>query len=112
MPAGKGQQLLDKTPAPLGCRKRALDAAHRGGIFRNIAPHQLQVGLNDLQDIVEIVRHAAGELSGSLHFLSLAQLRLDSKFVGDVDTADYQTAIGHDAGEDLVFMPGHRNPRC
>ena len=35
---------------------------------------KLQIAADDLQDVVEIVRHAAGEFSHSLHFLRLAEV--------------------------------------
>ena len=40
--------------------------------------------MNDGQDVVEIVRHAAGQLADGLHFLRLAQLLLQAPLRRDV----------------------------
>ena len=42
------------------------------------------------EQIVEVVRDAAGELADRFHLLRLAQLRLDPLFVGDVSDEQQQ----------------------
>ena len=44
---------------------------------------QLRVALDDGEDVVEIMRDAGGELADGLHFLRLAQLRLQVEPLGD-----------------------------
>ena len=48
--------------------------------------HQQQLGIapDDRQHVVEVVRHAAGELADGLHLLRLAQLLLQCLALGDV----------------------------
>ena len=58
-------------------------------IWRSIAgleilQHQLAVPQNDGQQVVEVVRHAAGQLSDGFHLLRLLILRLEGPAFGDV----------------------------
>ena len=46
------------------------------------------VSLDDGQDVVDVVRHAGGQLADRLHFLRLAQLRLQRQPFGDVFNRD------------------------
>ena len=72
----------------------------RIGVHRTL--HQVEVRLDDLQDVVEVVRHAAGELAGRLHLLALPQRRLVAQLLGDVDAANDRAAARHLAARDLV----------
>jgi hypothetical protein len=69
--------------------------------------HQFQAARDPRQQVVEIVRQAAGELADGLHLLRLAQLLLGAlqlvlafAFGGDVARRAIQLAVG-----------GHRHPR-
>ena len=44
-------------------------------------PHQ---ALHDGEDVVEIMRHAGGELAERLHLLRLAQLRFEAQALGHI----------------------------
>jgi hypothetical protein len=41
-------------------------------------PHQLEIAEDDAEQVVEIMRHAAGEVADGLHLLRLHQPRLDA----------------------------------
>jgi hypothetical protein len=57
---------------------------------------QFGVALNDGQDVVEIVRHAGGQLPHRLHFDRMTQLRLQIQPLGDVvAVAMHHPAAGH-----------------
>ena len=57
-------------------RDRRLQPLLGPQIASDIPDEQLKVAADDLQDVVEVVRHAAGQLADGLHLLRLAQLRL------------------------------------
>ena len=94
LPAGEGQQ-------PPGQRRRrarppASASAERRGARRSCAEsrrQQLEVADDDGQQVVEIVRDAAGELADRLHLLRLAQLRLGFA-LGDVAQDDDEKPRG------------------
>ena len=50
--------------------------ARRTGIAGGVLPQQLEIADHRHQQIVEVVRDAAGELADHLHLLHLAQLLL------------------------------------
>src|SRR6185437_639081 len=54
----------------------------------------LDVGQDHHQDVVEIVRHAAGQLADRLHLLRLAQLLLTRLDLGDVAADEEVLAVG------------------
>src|ERR1039458_5691836 len=69
---------------PLGMASRALTV-------RFLRLQQTGLELNCCQDVVESVRHAAGELADGLHLLRLPQLILEPPALGDVyDHSDPQ----------------------
>src|SRR5208282_5210462 len=45
---------------------------------------QIAIAQDDAQDVVEIMRHAAGQLADRLHLLRLAELRLELHFARHV----------------------------
>ena len=58
--------------------------------------------MDDLEDVVEVVRHAACELASRFHLLALAQRRLVAQLLGDVDTSHHRSAARHLAARDFI----------
>ena len=56
---------------------------------------QRRVPLDDGQDVVEIVRHAAGQLADRFHLLRLPQLCLQALPLGHITGVTMHHAIGH-----------------
>jgi len=67
----KGQQLRRQLGAPLDGRGSRIEAAGRLGIVGHRQFQQLQIAGNDLQDVIEIVGHAARQLADRFQFLCL-----------------------------------------
>ncbi len=82
--AAVGEQLAGEPGRPL---RRLADlfhiAAHRVP-GRQVAQQQLRVAEDRREQVVEVVRDAAGELAHRLHFLRLAELLLEAALLGDV----------------------------
>ena len=74
--AGKAKQPLEQGLRPFGCLKRIREQACRAlvaiGIF---ALENVESAGDRRQQIVEVVRHAAGQLAERLQLLGLVQLR-------------------------------------
>ena len=104
--------------APRRPPRRGLQARQhrRIGVHRTL--HQVEVRLDDLEDVVEVVRHAAGKLTGRLHLLALPQRHLVAQLLGDIDEANDRTAARHLAARHLmvaaVIRGAHRQrpARC
>ena len=83
--AGKRQQLRGQLRGPFHGFGNRVDVA-AAALFRQFAAAQeVGRGADDGQEIVEIVRHAAGELPDRFHLLRLAQHFLGLAALGDVD---------------------------
>jgi len=91
-----------KSEQPLRERGAALGASHRlrqgdphpvlrglGPILK-LAPRQLEISYHDSEQVVEVVRDAAGELADGLHLLRLAQ-----RVLGNVALARRLTRLLH-----------------
>jgi len=72
---------------------------------------EIEIGLDHLQDVVEVMRHATGQLADGLHLLSLAQCRLVAQFLRDVDAPYDRAAVRHVAARDLILLPIMGDPR-
>ena len=91
----RGERLAAAKREELRCEPRtAQHARHRirqslfgERVAFNVLLEQLQIAADDLQEIVEVVRYAAGELADGIQFLDFAKLRLGSSLVRDVDAA-------------------------
>jgi len=70
------QQPLRQRRAALGALHRAVDQPVQTRIVGNALAQQIEVAHHHHQQIVEIMRDAAGELADRLHLLCLAQLLL------------------------------------
>ena len=85
LPAGERQQLSGQLGGALHRLGDRVDIAP-APLFRQFAAAQeIGRGADDGQQIVEIVRHAAGQLSDRFHLLRLAQRFLALAAFGDVD---------------------------
>ena len=93
---GEGEQALGQRGGPLGPGQGIRDAAmpRLRCIRRQRMAEQGQIAVDDLQQIVEIVGDAAGELADRLHLLRLAK-----RFLGAGAALDF---IGDAAFERLV----------
>jgi hypothetical protein len=75
----EGEQSLRQSGSPLGARKADGDETlNLLVVARNEALDNAEVADDDLQKVVEVVSHAAGQLSDRLHLLRLPQRFLDS----------------------------------
>ena len=81
---GKGQQALRQGGAALGALRGAVEQAVGGGIVRQPLAQQLEIAEHRGQQVVEVVRHAAGELADQFQLLQLAQLLLGAGALGDL----------------------------
>ncbi len=86
--AREGEQLAHKIGGADGVLVDVVDLAERG--IAGLVPHQQELGIadDDGEQIVEVVRHAAGELTHGLHLLRLRELRLQRLLLGHVDQVD------------------------
>ena len=81
---GKRQQPLRQGGAALSALGGAVDQAFGGGIVRQPLAQQLEIAEHRGQQVVEVVRHAAGELADRFQLLQLAQLVLGAGALGDL----------------------------
>ena len=73
----EGQQAPRQIGAAQRRVERIADQFRRSRRRRSIrVAQQIEIADDDAEQIVEIVRHAAGEIADRLHLLRLAQLRL------------------------------------
>ena len=62
-----------------------------------IGEQELRLGRDDREQVVEIVRHAAGEAADRLHLLRLAELCLELALLGEIDPrANHRLRFGDD----------------
>ena len=85
LPAGKRQQLRGQLGGALHCFGNRVDVAPAPFFRQFAAAQEVGRGADDGQEIVEIVRHAAGQLADRFHLLRLAQRFLAPAAFGDVD---------------------------
>ena len=74
--AGEGQQPLGQRCAAFGALDGAVDQPLQARIVRQALAQQIEIAHHGHQQIVEVMRDAAGELADGLHLLGLAQLLL------------------------------------
>ena len=73
--AGEGEHALGQRGAAVGALHRAIDQTQQARIVRQSFAQKLQVAEDHHQQIVEVVRDAAGELAEALQLLHLVHLR-------------------------------------
>ena len=72
--AGESQQALGQRRTPLRSLTRVVEQAPFSRIVRQALPEQVEAAQDRHQQIVEVVRHPAGELADGVHLLRLEQL--------------------------------------
>ena len=82
--AREGQQALDQVRATPGRLDGGRDELVQVVLHVGLVGQCAQVAQNHRQDVVEIVRQAAGQLPQGLHFLGLDQHFVRAAFLGDV----------------------------
>jgi len=83
LPARKGEQAVGQRRSTFGRRDGPVDLGQHLVAGEGIAS-EIEVAEDNAQDVVEVVRHTAGELPDRLHLLGLAQLVLGGPEFGDV----------------------------
>ena len=107
----EGQELARRAPAarwaarPISCR-----SSRRGSTRGGAGQQQLGAAQDGREQVVEIVRDAAGELADRLHLLRLPELVLEALPVGDVPEVRQQrdrTPIGVGDDREVEIHPEH-----
>ena len=80
----KGEQAARQIGAAHGRAHRGMDFARQRRRFGDAALEQLQVADHDAEQIVEVVRDAAGELADRFHLLRLQQPRFEALLLGEI----------------------------
>ena len=104
LPAGKRQQLPGQLGGAFHGFGDRVDVAAAALLRQFAAAQEIGGGADDGQEIVEIVRDAAGELADRFHLLRLAQRFLALAALGDVDGFRHRA----DDGAVLVAQRAHR----
>ena len=81
---GEGKQALGQRRTALGALRRAVDQAFDRGVGRQALAQELEVAQHGGQQVVEVVRHAAGELADRFQLLHVAQLFLGALALGNL----------------------------
>ncbi len=82
--AAESQQLPGEVGGAAGSFLDLIHIAAQGMLGRQRIQHQLGVGTDDHQQIVEVMRHASGQSPDRIHLLRLLQLIFQPPPVGDV----------------------------
>ena len=112
--AREREQVRSELGAALDARQRHLDPRQRRLVQVAGQLEQLQVAADDLQHIVEIVGHAAGELADGFHLLRLLQGRLagGQLFLAAAQRGEGLVALAaRDAGAAVVAHARHQFAR-
>ena len=104
LPAGKRQQLSGQLGGALHRLGDGVDVAPAALLREFAAAQEVGRGADNGKEIVEIVRHAAGQLADRLHLLRLAQRFLALAALGDIDGFRHRA----DDGAVLVAQRAHR----
>jgi len=99
--AAEGQNLLHEVLGPAGGLEDFRDAFLRRRIVGQVFLQQITVAEHGGEDVVEIMRDAAGERADGLHFLRLPKLVFEGAAFGDV------LFDGHEM-RDLAVRAPHR----
>ncbi len=99
----KSQQLRRQSFALSGGMPRSRDQLPDPAAIRRAVVDQLEVGRNHREQVVEVVRHAAGKLADGLHLLALVELLLHQAtrlhgllVLRDIPEIDDQALIGRE----------------
>ena len=88
--AAKGENLADEVAGALAGTGNGIDKGSR--FMAGLEREQRELGRAHQagQDVVEIMRDAAGKLADKFHFLGLEELRFDPFLLGQVEHVDDQ----------------------
>ena len=101
--AGEGEQLAGQFGGPFHGFRDGVDIAAAALLRQFAAAQEVGGGADDGQEIVEVMRDAAGELADGLHLLRLPQRFLALAALGDVDRFRHRA----DDGAVLVAQRPH-----
>ena len=106
--AGKGQQLCGQARAPDHGADGVLQpvAQARIGLHHRARHRKVEIGADDLQQVVEVVRHPAGQVADGFHLLGLAHHAFGAQAGGDVHHTDQEAAGGDGRLVDIQFAIG------
>ena len=107
----EGEQALRQRGAALGSLDRAVDQAARRVVVAQPFAQQLQVAEHGRQQVVEIVRDAAGELADRLHLLRLAEGLFELDAVLDLGRDPFLQGLVQALQRMLRLPSAHRDRR-
>ena len=107
--AREGQKLRGQPRAAAHRLERVLDALRARRIVLQIGAGALEIGADDLQQVVEVVSDAAGEMADRLHLLRLPRGLLRDQPLGRVDAYDDKAAGRDRRAIDLKLAAVERN---
>ena len=102
----EGQQMARQAGAPIGTQQRVADSPQRRLVALHLAGEDVQIADDDLQQIVEVMGHPAGELADRLHLLRLLQHAFGAQSLGDVEERGDEAAPRHFVLLNLEVAPG------
>ena len=76
LPAAEGEQLAGQRRAPVGGADDLFEVGPTWIVGREVVRHEVGVAADREDEVVEVVRDAARELSDRFHLLGVAELRL------------------------------------
>ena len=85
----EGKQLPRQLGGPARGGENFFRIAAQGIFRRQRIEHEFGIGADDHEQIVEVVRHASGELTDGLHLLCLAELGFDTAALADIQKSDH-----------------------
>src|SRR5207245_2121992 len=84
--AAEGQKLAGQNSRAVGGVQYLLHARAQLMPFTQIVQHHAAVAADYGEQVVEVVRHAAGQPADGFHLLRLAELLFQLPALGDIDT--------------------------
>ncbi len=94
--AAEGEELAGDRAGAIDCLLHVGEVGLAGRVLRQIRAEQLGIAADDHQDVVEVVRQAAGEVTDRIDLLRVLQLSLELVALRDV------AAVEHDPADRLV----------
>ena len=84
LPPAEREELARQGGTAVGRPADLLHASRLRPVGRQGSQEQVAVARDDIQEVVEVVGHAGGELADGLELLGLQELRLEPLALGDV----------------------------
>jgi hypothetical protein len=108
LPPGKGEELPGQGGAAICGREDLLHVADGGIAFPHALAQVVSVAEHHRQQVVEVVRHAAGEPRDGLHLLHLDELRFDPLALLHFGGERIVGALQVGGGGLQLLLPDHR----